>query len=217
MGGMFSTRWGGHTRHRMIGQGTRELRARDFAALVRSPDTRAAELGGTFAAPGVGVAEWTLSAPRADGTRRLLLEDGGAGVLVVLEPVPQPLGGVRWWLRCPWCRRRRAALYLTPGGRLRAECRVCLRLVYRSQRLAPLPRIGHRCATIAGRVDPFAGVRWTPDETTWPARPRGMHRTTYARHLAELAAAADQYDAVWLGGATRALARLTQRFPTLGR
>ena len=41
-------------------------------------------------------------------------------------------GGIRWWLVCPRCGRRAGKLYATVGDRNFA-CRVCRRLVYKSQ------------------------------------------------------------------------------------
>jgi hypothetical protein len=51
-----------------------------------------------------------------------------------------PVGGCRWWFRCPGdaaraeCGKRVAKLYLPPGGR-RFACRHCWRLTYRSTQL----------------------------------------------------------------------------------
>lgn len=214
MGGMFSTRWGGHTRRRMIGQGTPALRARDFAGFVRSPDTRAAELRGTFPVPGRAAGVWTLWAPRMDGVRRLELAAGigvEAVAFVTLEPVPQPLGGVRWWLRCPGCGHRRAALYLTPAtvAPLRPWCRVCLRLVYVSQRCEPAARHEHRMRQLARRLgDPHPDA--LPD---LPSKPHGMHWRTYNRLADTFAAADEARDMLFLG----AMHRLLERFPNIGR
>ena len=40
-------------------------------------------------------------------------------------------GGVRWWVVCPGCDKRRVTLYL-PRGAVRFRCRVCHGLAYRS-------------------------------------------------------------------------------------
>jgi hypothetical protein len=56
---------------------------------------------------------------------------------IVLESLPQHLGGVRWWARCPLvldgrpCSRRVGKLYLPPGGRY-FGCRCCYGLTYTS-------------------------------------------------------------------------------------
>ena len=60
------------------------------------------------------------------------------------DPVPQPFGGARWWLRCPGCGTRRAALYLTHGTDARLRCRMCLRLAYHAERYDPMRRTEHR-------------------------------------------------------------------------
>jgi len=48
-------------------------------------------------------------------------------------------GGRRAWWTCPRCSKRRRTLYLPPG-RMGFACRVCHKLVFRSQQLGPIAR-----------------------------------------------------------------------------
>jgi hypothetical protein len=60
------------------------------------------------------------------------------GVQQVLELVTTAcnFSGERYWLLCPHCRRRCAALYLPPGAS-RLACRCCCDLGYRSRQERP--------------------------------------------------------------------------------
>lgn len=95
-------------------------------------------------------------------------------------------GGSQVFFLCPACGERRRFLYLTGATFL---CRKCSRLNYKSQQetrsdsmfyynkgldfvekhLDTWPRV---------RPDGFAFCDWVPE------KPKGMHRTTYRRHLA---------------------------------
>jgi hypothetical protein len=92
---------------------------------------------------GDGVLAWATDLGRALGSVRYRVEptDGGwvlrlayrlpsgraVRVGVPLDPAPYPLGGQRWWLRCPGCGRRARAVYLDGGA---FACRVCHALSY---------------------------------------------------------------------------------------
>ena len=50
---------------------------------------------------------------------------------VELVSSPTPLGGLRWWWKCPKCQAKRKCLYCPPGE-YRFMCRVCHDLAYSS-------------------------------------------------------------------------------------
>lgn len=186
MGGLMSTRWGGHARRRMIGEGVLTL---DVPTMRR---LEALGAGAGFAWSGV------------------VLE----GLLPRVDAVPAPFGGVRYWLRCPACDIRRRELYaMPPRGKLvpgsswecRWRCRVCLRLAYRSQRLAPLERLQDQRTRLANRI---AGQRVEWDG--WPTRPKGRHRTRHIRELARLNALDHALNDLFITGATRLLERFNR-------
>jgi hypothetical protein len=90
--------------------------------------------------------------------------------------------GTRWWLSCPSCAMRRAHLYLIDAMDWR--CRNCSGLAYSSQQLVEYDRIDYRARKIArDRL----GVAWTP-RTPIHVKPARMHRRTFDRHCATLAA-----------------------------
>jgi hypothetical protein len=101
---------------------------------------------------------------------------------VTAVAIAQPFGGVRWWLLCPRCHRRRRTLYQASRG---LGCRTCLGLTYPSQRLSPsmlrYRRLGEEVARLWQRL----GGRDDTPEGIWPRRPRGMHEATHARLKAE--------------------------------
>jgi hypothetical protein len=113
--------------------------------------------------------------------------------------VPHAFGGVRWWLLCPRCQHRRAALYgrritvrIVRAGEDGSEsvdgrssyswgCRVCYRLGYPSQRLAPYHLYHYKQRLVWRRL---GGSDDTFDDFSvwrWPKRPKGMRRATQAR------------------------------------
>lgn len=100
---------------------------------------------------------------------------------IVIESVPQPLAGSRWWFRCPGCNTRRAELLLPPN-RDRFRCRRCANVSYLSQRLRTHQRLDLRARRLGRRID------WNRDDDAEvpPDRPRGMHRKTFERHLAAI-------------------------------
>lgn len=87
-------------------------------------------------------------------------------------------GGTRPWFLCPaaGCGRRVAILY---GGSVFA-CRHCYDLAYQSQRSAPSDRACNRIDKIRARLKWEAGFLNGKGN-----RPKGMHRRTYCRLLAE--------------------------------
>ncbi len=62
----------------------------------------------------------------------------GGGQVLSMTAVPQHLGGVRYWWRCPRCERRSGVIYFAEvpghfGLSLVAGCQKCLGLTYSSQ------------------------------------------------------------------------------------
>jgi hypothetical protein len=214
MGGILSTRWGGHARRRTIGEGTHAIRAGEVAEVGRElfviqPDPPRVMDGAWKWRSGL-VVDWVLCAPDERGRDSLTLWHLGdrphrAGYVVRLECVRQPLAGIRWWLRCPTCRSRRSALYLTPAteARLVFRCRVCLRLAYVTQRCDPQNRLLVKLQQLARRMgDP------APDGLpALPPRPRGMRSHTYARLAARFCDVHAARDAFFVAQARRFFAR----------
>jgi hypothetical protein len=114
-----------------------------------------------------------------------------------LVPIRPPFGGHRFWFLCPVCGRRIGALYYRRrewsdyardwrGGRsFDWGCRRCHRLLCPAQVATKRQRADHRWAQVLRRLKAPIGA-----PTERPARPCGMHRTTYARLLEQLSSAA---------------------------
>lgn len=87
-----------------------------------------------------------------------------------LKWTPCNFGGERPWFICPGeeCDQRAAILYREGEGSF--LCRVCLNLTYSSQRKDRLSRARRRALKIRMRLG-----------TDLATRPKGMHRTTFAR------------------------------------
>lgn len=108
---------------------------------------------------------------------------GGAPQAMRVEGTRQPRGeGMRLWLLCPLCERRRTTLYLDArflfALRPRFACRECLGLRYRSQRLSTPSRWSHRAAKLLKR----AGCS-SEDSYYW--RPKRMRWTRFIRLIDE--------------------------------
>lgn len=104
---------------------------------------------------------------------------------VRLLTTPCHYGGERQWFDCPakGCGRRVAKLY---SGRVFA-CRHCHQLAYPSRREASHDRKAHRADTIRERLG------WEPRlYGLRGGKPKGMHRRTYARLVAEVDRLSDE-------------------------
>jgi hypothetical protein len=116
---------------------------------------------------------------------------------VRLARTPCRFGGWRSYFVCPGvkngrpCRRRVSKLY---GGGRYFLCRHCYNLAYASQSEDPYSRLLRR----ADKRKIALGGK--PGSYSLPPKPKGMHRRTYERHLAEIAAAEDQGDLAFLMG-----------------
>lgn len=118
---------------------------------------------------------------------------------VALDTTPQHFGGSRAWWVCPCCEKRAGLLYWQSW---RWQCRNCAELVHPSTRQSEsssaysrVNRVRRKLGWHGGLLSPAAG------------RPRGMHHTTYARLLKELAEA--EVAAVGAGDAN--IERLSKR------
>jgi hypothetical protein len=98
---------------------------------------------------------------------------------VPLAHTPCRYGGERVWFRCPGCLSRRAVLY-NAGGLFR--CRACHDLAYSSTREGAFARNRRRADALRRRLG------GEPGPFSVPGRPKGMHRRTYDRLLAEIEA-----------------------------
>lgn len=219
MGSILSTRWGGHRRRMTLGEAFLVLQAPragggDWAAVLGAADGAGewgavrwtAADGSPVAAmalrversPGAGAGFWLRLRwrPTPDGPRLAGPEAPGAvDSRVRVEPVALTYGR-RWFLACPACGRRRAALYLPAPHYTAWRCRACWHLGYHSQRLAPHNRLTHRARKLSARL----GAEWRgPDTVGRPPKPHPMHWRTYERRLAALRDVEDRRNAVFFG------------------
>jgi hypothetical protein len=91
-----------------------------------------------------------------------------------LDGIPQPLGGLRWWFRCPTCDARRAKLYKPQHAWM---CRKCAGLTYTSS-----ARYSSRTQSSRG----WAAVgQWMDyDHARWEQRSRASLRRRLRRGIA---------------------------------
>lgn len=113
-----------------------------------------------------------------------------------MESTACALGGHRRWFACPTCNGRVAVLY--GAGRLFA-CRKCKGLAYASQGEPSDDRAARRADRIRKRLGWPAGILNGPG-----AKPKGMHRRTYERLLAQH----DEFVGVSLAGMAKKLGLL---------
>ena len=214
MGGYGSGRWGWHRRRATVGEAALSLGAAQLAggrvgppvacrgscAWTNRDGSRYAEVGVELRPdarwagdPGwVALVSWNAGGP----DRRNWLR---------LEPVALTYGR-RWFLVCPRCGRRRARLYLPRADWPAFQCRVCARLAYHSQRLAPNDRLFHRARVLTRRLgadfDATAG---------YPPKPPRMHWRTYERRLDQLEAVEHQRSALFCAAVAGLLRRIDRR------
>jgi hypothetical protein len=130
----------------------------------------------------------------------------GHSTRIELDWTPCHLGGRRPWLVCPFCRRRRVALYAHAAL---LACRRCLGTRYRSQLQDAPTRLEER----AERIERSLG--WE-DWDRWIPRPKGMWRRTYQRRLAQAHALWDAARALEDEEAWRTGLRLVARWRRQG-
>lgn len=141
------------------------------------------------------------------GDDGLTLTMHGRAQWLGLTETPVHLGGSRLWFRCG-CGNRAALVYGSPQpGGSRFACRECKRLAYPSQREDPR----HRPITMASRIRRQLGGSGSLVEP-FPAKPKGMHWTTYERRRSRAMA----YERRSLSGMQAALERLQGRLSRRG-
>ncbi|RRW29106.1 hypothetical protein EGJ44_20795 [Ectopseudomonas oleovorans] len=99
---------------------------------------------------------------------------------VTIARTPCHLGGTRAWFLCPCCNRRVARLYL----RGLFACRHCHRLSYTSQQAGKADSALDRSLALRHTVGANEGPLTMGAD--WIARPKGMHRQTFARKLGQI-------------------------------
>ena len=99
---------------------------------------------------------------------------------VTIAWTPCHLGGERPWLLCPCCGRRVAKLY---GGSVFA-CRYCTRLNYPSQQASKGDRALNQAWALRHKLGCDSGPFDYPAQ--YISRPKGMHRTTFAKRIEKL-------------------------------
>ncbi len=130
MGGYGSTRWGFHSKRRLIEDSlalsTYDLvrhMGRGLAAFTwRRGDRVIGSIGVTVHKDHVWL---NYTATPHNGTPRSL------NYSIDLQTTPTPWGALRYWLTCPACGRRVGKVYLPQGDHVFA-CRLCHDLAYRS-------------------------------------------------------------------------------------
>ncbi|WP_445940430.1 hypothetical protein [Pseudomonas sp.] len=100
---------------------------------------------------------------------------------VAISWTPCHMGGERPWLHCPSCNRRVGKLY---SGSV-FSCRHCMRLNYPSQQASRRDRPLSQAWTLRRRLGCNDGPFEYPAE--YIRRPKGMHRTTFAKRIEKLA------------------------------
>jgi hypothetical protein len=121
---------------------------------------------------------------------------------VQIEASPCHYGGMRWWWVCPISGQRVAKLYLSPGATVFAA-RQTYRLAYRSQRDAKIDRTHARQRRLYSKL----GGEYDYFEQPPPNRPKGMHHRTYERLIADLYAAMEVHEWVFISRVSAFLAR----------
>jgi hypothetical protein len=98
---------------------------------------------------------------------------------VALDRTACAYGGTRPWFLCPRCGARCAVLWSLAGYFC---CRGCNGLAYSSTRESAAERCLRRADTLQKRLgNPRPSSAWD-----WPPKPKGMHRRTYDRLIAEI-------------------------------
>ena len=135
---------------------------------------------------------------------RLRYIDGGQlmDYRVQIQASPCHYGGMRWWWVCPISGLRVAKLYLPPGATTFAP-RQIYRLAYRSQRDAKIDRTHARQRRLYSKL----GSEYDRYEQSPPDRPKGMHHKTYERLIADLYAAMEAHERVFISRVSAFLAR----------
>jgi hypothetical protein len=127
------------------------------------------------------------------------------GEVIWLDPMPQPFGGVRWWLRCPHCAHRRGRLFPVSG---RLRCRACARLAYVTQRQDRATRLRWKAVKLLRRAGVTSQVAWVQALEALSERPKGMRRRTFQRLKDAHWDAIEQHEEWFMGEAIRRFGHL---------
>lgn len=162
----------------------------DLAWIMRLASIRAGQAGSgkinwTVDSNAVGSLRFRLDLREVESARLVLCytlatRDGDRKPIrqvIALTALPQHLGGLRWWMRCPNSGGRARVLYLPPDGD-RFASRKALGLIYRVERLGRFERPFEKLFRAQRRL------RGTEGLGTGLERPKGMWRQTFARQLA---------------------------------
>lgn len=128
-----------------------------------------------------------------------------------IHRTPCRFGGFRWSWQCPRTGHNAAKLYMPPGATMFLS-RHAYRMAYRSERGGPTDRSHERQRRIYEKL----GGEYRIFEQGPPKRPKGMHRRTYDRLVAQLYAAMATHNAIFMAGAARLLARDPSMWQELG-
>lgn len=85
-------------------------------------------------------------------------------------------GGKRYWFICPKCSKRVGVLFCNGYY----VCRHCIGVNYQTQLMQPIDKLFHKVAAIRQRLKWQHGIVNGHGE-----RPKGMHKTTFNRLIAE--------------------------------
>lgn len=201
MGGLGSTRWDGHRRHRTVEETTNALHVREARVVVQRLDAESRDDGLVRLAR----APTRRAMVRRLATNRwelLVCNDWTRNADAVIVERREHPETVTWLLRCPYCQAPCRTLYeATADSDL--SCRSCSRLTYTSQRLAPHDRATFLSKRLASKL----GTEWSPMGSKIPRRRRGLRRRTFATWRRLLAGHMEQRDSIWMHQALKFLRR----------
>ena len=135
MGGSGSTRWGSHTKKRTA----EECLVLDVNSLVKHHIGRENMIQPFWCSGNVGQRFYfEFINLEGDGPALILessLNASSDAQQITFISTPGTRGGLRWWFRCPRCKRRVAKLYVPADG-ISFACRLCHALTYTSAQTA---------------------------------------------------------------------------------
>jgi hypothetical protein len=99
---------------------------------------------------------------------------------IMLETVPQPFGGIRWFFTCPATGARASRLYMPPGSTRFLSRGAYRHLAYQSQREAPYDRALRRAFKYRRKLGNHDGI------DGWIAKPKWMRQATFERRIEQV-------------------------------
>jgi hypothetical protein len=158
-----------------------------------------------------GLTESSVGITVLDGECALVSYSDTQGEVITerigIEWTPCNYGGARPWWSCPQCDRRCAIVYAL--GAPPFMCRLCANLAYET------PQSDAFMRAITKTNKRLARLGWERGKP-FPAKPKGMHRRTWKRLVAECSAAASLEHAAsdaWMEGMEREIEHIGQRAP----